>query len=168
MSYSLEHSLLSTFWPWNRARRSQEMMHRVNDRRQQGNRLHSSVELSSWEAKRNVVRSVFEPETSARKPDTLTTELRHLHRKVMSRKCQNVYYNEASYTVSLDSRRNRDWAHISKQFYLILRACKQRLRKVRPSSTATFAVSENWEAPKETQRSVRKKKGEIGSWHLYF
>ena len=83
-------------------------MHRVNDRRQQGNRLHSSVELSSWEAKRNVVRSVFEPETSARKPDTLTTELRHLHRKVMSRKCQNVYYNEASYTVSLDSRRNRD------------------------------------------------------------
>lgn len=120
--------------------------------------MHSSVELSSWEAKRNVVRAVFEPETSARKPDTLTTELRHLHRKVMSRKCQNVYYKEASYTVSLDSRRNRDWAHISKQFYLILRACKQRLRKVRPSSIATFAVSENSEAPKETQRSVRKKK----------
>lgn len=84
------------------------MMNRVNDRRQQGNRLHSNVELSSWEAKRNVVRAVFEPEISARKRDTLTTKLRHLHRKVMSRKCQNVYYKEVSYTVTLDSRRNRD------------------------------------------------------------
>ena len=58
--------------------------------------------------KKYVVRAVFEPETSARKRETLTTKLTHLHRKVMSRKCQNVYYKEASYTVSLDSRRNRD------------------------------------------------------------
>ena len=85
----------------------------------------------------------------------------------MSRKYQNIYFTEISYTkygklpsIFEQSADRIKIEHKSKQFYPILQGCKQRLRSLRPSSRMTSAVSENGVAPEKTQFSVENRKKE--------